>query len=86
MGIDLPGNAEADFVLREDGTTSTPDQFAEIVLSTQVLEHVGDPVAYLREAFRMLKPGGLLMLSTHGLWLYHADPSDYWRLDWAGIG
>jgi SAM-dependent methyltransferase len=84
MGIDLPGNAQADFVLRENGTTSTPDGFAEIVLSTQVLEHVGDPDAYLREAHRMLKPGGLLMLSTHGLWLYHADPTDYWR--WTGPG
>lgn len=52
---------------------------AETVLSTQQLEHVSDPRLVLREARRLLKPGGTLLLSTHGVWPYHPDPADRWR-------
>lgn len=27
----------------------------------------------------VLKPGGSLILSTHGIWRYPPDPGDYWR-------
>lgn len=83
-GIDLAGNSEATHHLLADGVTSVPEGYGDIVLSTQVLEHVISPVAYLAEARRMLKPGGLLALSTHGLWLHHPDPVDYHR--WTGPG
>jgi SAM-dependent methyltransferase len=56
----------------------------DMVLSTQVLEHVSSPQAYLREAFRVLKPGGVLLLSTHGVYPDHGCPFDYWR--WTADG
>jgi SAM-dependent methyltransferase len=56
----------------------------DMVLSTQVLEHVVSPQAYLREAFRVLKPGGVLLLSTHGIYPDHGCPVDYWR--WTADG
>lgn len=49
------------------------------VTSFQVLEHVWDLDAYLGEARRLLEPGGWLLLSTHGVWLYHPHPTDYRR-------
>jgi SAM-dependent methyltransferase len=55
------------------------------VLSTQVLEHVQDPDVYLAECARLLRPGGSLVLSTHGSMYYHADPDDYWRWTMAGL-
>jgi SAM-dependent methyltransferase len=55
------------------------------VLSTQVLEHVTDPDVYLSECFRVLRPGGRMLLSTHGLMVYHPDPDDYWRWTCAGL-
>jgi SAM-dependent methyltransferase len=61
-----------------------PDDAFDAVVSTQVLEHVADPALYLREANRVLKPGGRLLLSTHGTFPYHPDPDDYWR--WTGAG
>src|SRR6185295_20111511 len=57
----------------------SPDDSFDCVLSSQVLEHVENPGLYLSEAFRVLRPGGSLVISTHGNWPYHPDPHDYWR-------
>lgn len=84
VGADLAGNADADLVLREDGTVPAPDGEFDIVLSTQVLEHVAEVSLYLAECKRLLRPGGLLLLSTHGLWKFHPHPVDLWR--WTGSG
>lgn len=48
-----------------DGTALPfPDAHFDTVLSHAVIEHVADPAAYLREARRVLKPGGHLFLQT----------------------
>ena len=51
----------------------------DLVLSTQVLEHVEDPMIYLSECYRVLNPAGHLLLTTHGLFEDHGCPYDYWR-------
>lgn len=84
VGADLAGNAHADVIIEDSGHVPVADGTFDAVLSTQVLEHVPDPVAYLAEARRLLKPGGKLILSTHGVWVYHPSPGDYWR--WTGAG
>lgn len=84
VGADLAGNPEADTRIGADGGLELEDAGFDVVLSTQVLEHVADPFVYLRESWRVLRPGGRLLLSTHGLMIYHADPVDYWR--WTGEG
>jgi SAM-dependent methyltransferase len=84
VGADLPGNPAATLDLNPDGTVPVEDEAFDAVLSTQVLEHVEDPGLYLSECFRVLRPGGRLLLSTHGVFMYHPDPDDYWR--WTGAG
>lgn len=84
LGADLPGNEQAQVTLNPDGTVPMPDGSFDLVLSTQVLEHVEDPDLYLRECRRLMRPGGSLVLSTHGIMYYHRDPEDYWR--WTMVG
>jgi SAM-dependent methyltransferase len=85
IGCDFPGNELASVFLHGDGRLPMDDESADIVLSSQVLEHVADPIRYLQEAFRVLRASGLLILSTHGVWRYHPDPTDYWRWTCDGL-
>ena len=85
LGIDLAWNPHADIYLNPDFSVAYHDSGLDILLSTQVLEHVEDPDFYLTEGYRLLKKDGLLLLTTHGYWMYHPDPTDYWRWTSAGL-
>jgi len=85
LGVDLEMNPKAEHHIDFDSKTTLPDNYADIVLSNQVLEHVDSPGGYLKEALRILKPGGTLILTTHGYWFYHPTPNDYWRWTSAGL-
>jgi SAM-dependent methyltransferase len=84
LGVDLEMNPKAEHHIGFDSKTTLPDNYADIILSNQVLEHVDTPPGYLQEALRILKPGGVIILTTHGYWFYHPTPNDYWR--WTSTG
>ncbi len=81
-GADIDGAPEV--AVRPDGTLAAGDGEYDLVASFQVLEHVWDIATYLREARRVLRAQGWLLLSTHGNWLYHPHPGDYRR--WTAEG
>ena len=75
IGIDLPGNVNADvFVDLKSNRCDLENNSCDIVLSIQVLSNTNNPAEYLKECFRILKPQGKLLLSTHGHWPYKPDP------------
>lgn len=80
---DISGH-DLDFTFRPDSRISAPASSYDLVLSTQVLEHVADVASYLSEARRILTPGGRLVLSTHGLFQDHGCPYDFHR--WTADG
>jgi len=84
-GVDLEMNPKADHHIGFDSKTTLPDNYCDIILSNQVLEHVDSPGGYLQEALRILKPGGSIICTTHGYWFYHPTPNDYWRWTSAGL-
>jgi SAM-dependent methyltransferase len=84
---DLTGGEFLDFEFGAD--SKLPAEVAsgyDCILSSQVLEHVISPEAYLRECHRVLRPGGSLILSTHGSFPDHECPGDFWRWTAAGLG
>lgn len=86
IGIDLPGNSKADLILDPaTGKSKLPNSHADVVISIQVLEHVSDVEGYLTECKRILSGSGKLILSTHGYWMFHPDPGDYWRWTREGL-
>ena len=85
LGVDLDLNPLAEHHIDFDSKTTLPDNYCDIILSNQVLEHVDSPAGYLQEAYRILKPGGSMIITTHGYWYYHPTPNDYWRWTSAGL-
>jgi SAM-dependent methyltransferase len=81
---DLVGGAGLDFEYGADARLPPELKDYDYVISTQVLEHVEDPPNYLKECYRVLRPGGYLVLTTHGCFEDHACPHDYWR--WTAEG
>lgn len=55
--------------------------FFDIVHVSEVLEHVPDPVAFLKECRRILKPGGLFLLSLPNGESDRQGLIDYWSLN-----
>lgn len=82
IGVDradsLHGTARID-VIGDALATGLPSGSAETVLMSQVLEHLEDPLAALREARRLLVGGGHLILSTDFAWHLHEPPRDFFR-------
>jgi SAM-dependent methyltransferase len=85
VGADLSQSEDTDLVLGRSGEIPVAAGSFDCVLSSQVLEHVEDPRRYLREAHRVLRSEGHLIISTHGIWRYHPDPLDYWRWTLDGL-
>jgi len=82
---DIDLNPRAEVTISPEGKVPLPDESFDIVLSVQVLEHVDDVKMYLAEANRLLEKDGLLLLSTHGQWIWHPFPKDLWRWTHEGL-
>lgn len=62
------------------------DSTVGTALLLDVIEHVREPWAALGEIYRCLKPGGVVILTSHFYFPIHAYPNDYWRFSSSGFG
>lgn len=58
---------------------------ADYVVSFQVLEHLEEPYLMLKEAYRLLKPGGELCITFPMSWHLHEEPYDFFRFTEYGM-
>jgi SAM-dependent methyltransferase len=57
----------------------------DVILCTEVLEHIPEPQSAIDEMFRVLAPGGRLVLTTRFLFPIHDAPHDYFRFTKYGL-
>lgn len=60
------------------GSIPAPDDSFDVVLCTEVLEHVPEPIAAVRELARILRPGGRLLLSAPLGSILHQEPFHFY--------
>lgn len=61
------------------------DNFANTVVSFQVMEHLPEPDFFLSECFRILTSGGILLVTVPFMWHIHEAPNDYFRYTRYGL-
>jgi SAM-dependent methyltransferase len=81
VGLDIPSELYSGADVLWDGLGApVRDASATAVLLTEVLEHCPDPSLVVAEAFRMLRPGGRLLVTVPFVWPVHNAPWDFQRL------
>jgi SAM-dependent methyltransferase len=78
------GSDELSFI-GDLGSVPLKDDQYDLVICTQVLEHVKDPGAVLLEIFRVLREGGQLLLTAPLYYEEHEAPNDFFRFTRYGI-
>jgi SAM-dependent methyltransferase len=79
VGCDMRPGPGVDRV--EDVTAiGLPDGSAGTILCIETFEHVFDVRRGFDEVFRLLKPGGLFVVTSPLNFRIHAYPDDYWRM------
>lgn len=81
LGVDMAPGRGVDRVV---DCTRLVDEFGagswDVVVTTEMLEHVSDWRASIRNLIQVVKPGGLLVITTRSPGFpYHPFPEDHWR-------
>jgi len=87
-GIDIPQSLHkkdaVDIFANAHQLPFKKDSF-DTVLCLEILEHVKQPLDVLKEIYRVLKPGGILVLSAPQNYWLHNDPKDFYRFTQQGL-
>jgi len=77
-------NCEHDFICSLDNIPK-PDNTYDVILCTQVLEHVEFPQKVVDEFYRILKPGGMLFLTAPQGARVHSEPYHFFNFTNYGL-
>jgi SAM-dependent methyltransferase len=76
---------DVDFVADVRDMDPVASATCDVVLCSEVLEHVSEPDKAITEMMRVLKPGGHLVLTVPFLSRLHEEPSDFFRFTEYGL-
>lgn len=85
VGVDLPAPGVRADAYADGLRLPFRDQSFDAVLCNEVLEHVRRPERLLSEAARLLRPEGVLILTTPQVWGLHHEPCDFFRYTKYGL-
>jgi SAM-dependent methyltransferase len=90
VGVDVedsgrPLNMKQPDYFYNGNTLPFPEGSFDMVMSTQVLEHVPNPSAVISEMARVCKLGGAVVISIPFVYQEHEEPFDYFRFTQYGI-
>jgi len=88
VGVDWASSlhdVKADIVANLNRTLPIEEAVANTVVAISVLEHLPKPQLMLNEAWRILRPGGYLVLQVPWQWCIHEAPHDYYRYSSYGL-
>ncbi len=83
--ISLHDKANVDVIADLSERLPFDDNYADIVVSFQVMEHLPEPHFFLSECFRILKQNGRLLLTVPFMWHIHEEPHDFFRYTRYGL-
>lgn len=78
VGCDIQPGVNVD-VVTDIHRLPFPDDSVGAVVCVEVLEHVHDPLRAVQEIHRVLRPGGVAVLTSVMFMPVHAHPWDFWR-------
>jgi len=78
-GIDFYKTKVANIVADLNKPLSVSSNSFNVAICLSVIEHLQEPQLALDEMYRILRPGGYLLLSTPWVYPYHHEPNDYFR-------
>jgi SAM-dependent methyltransferase len=84
VGVDIVAGAGVDIVA-DAHALPFPDGAFDVILCSEVLEHLHTPAQALSEMRRVLKRGGTLILTTRFIFPIHDAPHDYYRFTKYGL-
>jgi SAM-dependent methyltransferase len=85
IGLDQAGPLAAPSVIGSAESLPFEAESFDVVVATQVFEHLPHPQTAVGEAARVLRPGGRLIITVPGVWPTHEAPHDYWRFTRHGL-
>jgi len=85
--LDIDATSGATYIadLCEDNSIILPSERFDAIVCTEVLEHVLNPFKAVDELMRILKPGGVCLVSTPFNLRIHGPLPDCWRFTEHGI-
>lgn len=83
--VDIEDGPGVDLVADAQDMHMVVSESVDFVCLVSVLPHVQNPPKVIEEVFRILKPGGMLYISTPFVYPYHTDPYDFYRFSPGGL-
>src|SRR3989344_2703139 len=85
LAVDIVDQPGVDVVADVHNLSTLKNEEFEVVLCTEGLEHFYDPKQAISELTRVLKKGGVLILTTRFIFPLHEVPHDYYRFTEYGL-